>query len=1064
MPRKSHNIVLNCLKNHSMQKRLKKFFYVVMLFQLGFCGNGYANHIYGAEIYYTHDTGDVYIVTVQAYIDCGSSTTTQVTNAISATTSEGCAAQVITYSVGNPCCVKDITPRASGICDLCSDPKCSYGFGISRITMTAKFGLPSGCCNYIFSWSNCCYKSATTTSLQNIYVECLVNRCVSHQNSPVYQFEPATIICVNQPFDRSETVYAGNSDDSVYYHFADPLSGPGSPSSYNSPYTSSTPLIYSGTDPDAIYKLPLCLGMHYNPATGRMNFKATKTDITIMALEADEYRRDSNGKYVLAGSTSRCCILNIINCSNNHIPIISGINGGTADTFITCSNNPVNIQVKAFDIDQSDTVSFSALNESPGTLSFSGAKWPVATFKWTPENKDVRNTPYCFTLTAQDNFSPMPGTTQKRIFIFVRDSFPLKSDIQIADSGCGKYHFSVIPSAKGYLLNYNWLIDSSHVSALPEFTFKTTVAGKHRVSLILSDNGGCSKIMSGYFNYDLAYQLHQHFVTTCKNIPVALYSSNIISPKWTPVKGLNNPLSPNPFASPDATTTYYVTGKDQGGCIVSDSVRVFVKDFTETIKGNPIVCPGSSTTLVVTGGNKYYWWPSATLSSNADASVIASPTQETWYYVNIGDTATGCSKIDSIKISLAPAASRYPDLLVCNGSGVQLKAGAGSSFHWSPSADLSNPKADNTMAFPVASTLYTVIITDQASNCFRTDTQMVIVDKDCVWPGDADHNRTSDYLDVLQIGVAYSAKGPARPYKGITWHELPCLPWLKSNGSGINYKHMDCNGDGIVDANDTAAITLNYGKKHKKWTPGSGNPADPPIYFKFVKDTFYAGETAIAYLYAGTTAKPLNNSYGIGYQCGSSGSPVIAVTDQITPLCDFFCTANQLNYVHPGSVGSFDVATVQTNGSANQNSQGRIAVLKFQLPDEKVHQYSTTGDKIFARLYSATVINHTGQEINIFGMDDSAIVLPNPSGVKPGPVDQGLIIYPNPANAEFTIESTNTPIQKVVIFNSFGQRVRTILPASEKLSVDVSTLLGGIYYISINDGIFSRDWKIVVQR
>src|SRR6201999_1811218 len=45
---------------------------------------------------------------------------------------------------------------------------------------------------------------------------------------------------------------------------------------------------------------------------------------------------------------------------------------------------------------------------------------------------------------------------------------------------------------------------------------------------------------------------------------------------WTPALGLSNPLSPNPVATIDSTTTYIVKGTSLNGCYAYDSITVNV--------------------------------------------------------------------------------------------------------------------------------------------------------------------------------------------------------------------------------------------------------------------------------------------------------------------------------------------------------------------------------------------------------------------------------------------------------------------------------------------------------
>src|SRR5205085_3397058 len=50
---------------------------------------------------------------------------------------------------------------------------------------------------------------------------------------------------------------------------------------------------------------------------------------------------------------------------------------------------------------------------------------------------------------------------------------------------------------------------------------------------------------------------------------------------WFPSVGLSNPTICNPIATPDVTTTYYVTVTDANGCTNTDSVTVFVNPKIE---------------------------------------------------------------------------------------------------------------------------------------------------------------------------------------------------------------------------------------------------------------------------------------------------------------------------------------------------------------------------------------------------------------------------------------------------------------------------------------------------
>jgi len=64
-----------------------------------------------------------------------------------------------------------------------------------------------------------------------------------------------------------------------------------------------------------------------------------------------------------------------------------------------------------------------------------------------------------------------------------------------------------------------------------------------------------------------------------------------------------------------------------------------------------------------------------------------------------------------------------------------------------------------------------------------------------------------------------------------------------------------------------------------------------------------------------------------------------------------------------------------------------------------------------------------------------------------------LAIFPNPATTQLTIQSTNEPINGVIITNILGQVMTSLQPSPkerEVLSVDVSGWPGGVYFVRVN--------------
>lgn len=201
---------------------------------------------------------------------------------------------------------------------------------------------------------------------------------------------------------------------------------------------------------------------------------------------------------------------------------------------------------------------------------------------------------------------------------------------------------------------------------------------------------------------------------------------------------------------------------------------------------------------------------------------------------------SGCSKTLTIPVYVSPVSITYPSSTACSGVAVKLHAKTGTSYRWSPSLGLSDTTIQDPIANPATTSSYTVLIKDSGSGCYRSDFVTVVVDSGCVWPGDADRDHYANFLDVLQLGLGYGQTGPPRVPDSTDWNHYGAPNWAQKTPLGINYKNLDFNGDGVIDAKDTNVINKNY--IYKKYP--EKNVSGAPIYFKFATDTFYSGDTA----------------------------------------------------------------------------------------------------------------------------------------------------------------------------------------------------------------------------
>jgi len=181
--------------------------------------------------------------------------------------------------------------------------------------------------------------------------------------------------------------------------------------------------------------------------------------------------------------------------------------------------------------------------------------------------------------------------------------------------------------------------------------------------------------------------------------------------------------------SGSGTATLFVVETGTNGC-TGDTVAfpVTVYALPAANAGSDVdVCIGQGVQLNASGGTGYQWTPATGLSNAFVPDPVATPAATTVYTVLVTDT-NGCMNTDSVVVTVnpLPVISITPNSPVCIGSSIQLMAGGGTQYLWSPTGSLSNPGISNPVATPTVTTTYTVIVTD-ANGCIDSSTVTITV-------------------------------------------------------------------------------------------------------------------------------------------------------------------------------------------------------------------------------------------------------------------------------------------------------------------------------------------------
>jgi gliding motility-associated-like protein len=198
--------------------------------------------------------------------------------------------------------------------------------------------------------------------------------------------------------------------------------------------------------------------------------------------------------------------------------------------------------------------------------------------------------------------------------------------------------------------------------------------------------------------------------TICQGDSVQLTASGDSSYIWAPATGLSCTSCANPMASPNATTTYSVTGFI--GCTIGeDTVQVVVspKGTLTVTPTTTLVCPNTPVQLNASGGVNYVWTPANSLSCNTCSNPISTASVSTTYTVVSG--TSGCKDSATVTINRgAPVPTVIPSTsTICYGASETLTASGDSTYFWSPSSSVSCNYCSAPLASPTVTTTYTIV-------------------------------------------------------------------------------------------------------------------------------------------------------------------------------------------------------------------------------------------------------------------------------------------------------------------------------------------------------------------
>jgi hypothetical protein len=457
-----------------------------------------------------------------------------------------------------------------------------------------------------------------------------------------------------------------------------------------------------------------------------------------------------------------------------------------------------------------------------------------------------------------------------------------------------------------------------------------------------------------------------------------------------------------------------------------------------------------------TGGNhvyhnlNFFGTSTATINDNNQFDKVVGPAGnfmisgnnvfDTLFFNNPGQTVTlGAGDIQTINLSLqANASGGFPISLVSDLPGVQstisMPLGDTACLNY---IYMQDQNATGGGIFYAG--IYSSNITNNTGWQFSSCVQPI----SDVWPGDANYDLVTDNADILNIGIAFGQSAFVRPGASTTYVAQPCLDWPSQFITGVNTKHADTDGNGIVNLNDTLAVSLNYGLPHppRLGAPDSLLATTPDLYFQFPGGPYVAGSWLDVDVDLGTLAIPAMNVYGIAFSVNYPASMIAPNTLSVHYNGSWLVASGNTIHLEKdfNANNKIDLGFSRINHT-NVSGNGKIVTLHFKLANNASGPFMLSFSNI-------TMVDKNGVLLQVNDLGSTVTV-----GIGEHPEFAAVSVYPNPTSGNLMIDLGGLqPAENssVDLLDLAGRVILSVPAENQTIQLDLEDQSKGIYFIRV---------------
>jgi hypothetical protein len=533
---------------------------------------------------------------------------------------------------------------------------------------------------------------------------------------------------------------------------------------------------------------------------------------------------------------------------------------------------------------------------------------------------------------------------------------------------------------------------------------------------------------------------------------------------WTPKQNIKQLTAGTFYIYPKTTTNYNFVITNKKGCQSTFSSDIKVNNLPNTVAGkSTAICIGNKLQLDASGAQFYKWKKDSTLNSTNISNPIANPMRTQQYFV-MGTTTFGCSKWDSIKVTVNPLPIinllSNPSSCINIPNDIEISTNA-NKISWNADSGLTKLNTASPTFVGKRNTTLTVTVTD--SNACRQSKSFEYI----VFPLPKLELSTSNATIcggqnttiTAQGAVSYTWTGPffiQDQFKGTTLITPKSTSFYYVTGINSNKcQRTDSIQIKVISNPNPKIIGDTFVCKNQNWATFSitNNNPDNTIRWKAVNGDLQSGEI----------------SENVSIRWGKTAIGAISATEtmNVFPYC--YTTTSRTVNMGKGQAQNPTIIfakgnTIKSNILIADNKTYYIYQWGFE--DKKTNVRTIIGknqtwcafDNIDTVKYRYFVLTNT--DINNICPNITYFNTPHYSNTDL--VENiNIQLFPNPVDKYLTIGGLSEELKTIQIIDEVGKSYPYEVVNN---AVDISALAQGIYFLQLTTKNQDIRAKFIVQR